>query len=296
LGEGDAEGSGHAVNLRGVGTHGSSGRAWPRRRACPAKASLFQKCRARQPHLPDAGGARRRRKAVPAAVMVPARQVAFRDRFPRMAIRHNLNRGSPMLRVLSVILLGLLWLAPAPATAADSFDSCTGYIDSLPATISSQGVWCLRGHLSTGISSGDAISINTNNVTIDCNDFKLGGLSAGITTKAYGIHAYDRQNITVRNCSIRGFWIGIDLSGYTAAGHVVRDNRLDNITSTAISVWGPGSTARNNIVRDTGGSPDSSTVYGIFLWEGASAIDNTISGVYAAAGGNGNATGMHCNS
>ena len=201
-----------------------------------------------------------------------------------------------MLRILSIVLLGLLWLASTPARAADSFDSCTGYIDSLPASISSQGVWCLRNHLSTGINSGSAITINTNNVTIDCNDFKLGGLGGGIGTKAYGIHAYDRQNITVRNCSIRGFWIGIDLSGYVAAGHVVRDNRLDNITSTAVSVWGPGSTARNNIVRDTGGSPDSSTVYGIFLWEGASAIDNTISGVYAAAGGNGNATGMHCNS
>src|SRR5690606_30008425 len=122
--------------------------------------------------------ARCRQSARPWPPSVPSTdKVALRGWFPRMAMRPlRKPRGRPMLRILSIVLLGLLWLAPAPATAADSFDSCTGYIDSLPATISSQGVWCLRGHLSTGISSGDAISINTNNVTIDCNDFKLGGL------------------------------------------------------------------------------------------------------------------------
>ena len=70
-------------------------------------------------------------------------------------------------------------LASPASTAAESYDSCTGFIESLPATISTQGVWCLRRNLATAMTSGNAITITVNNVTIDCNDFKIGGLAAG---------------------------------------------------------------------------------------------------------------------
>src|SRR5690606_9034000 len=86
---------------------------------------------------------------------------------------------NPMHRLLAVLLLAGLLAIPSPARAAESYDSCAGYIDSLPATISQQGVWCLRKNLSTNISTGHAITIAANNVTIDCNDFKIGGLAAG---------------------------------------------------------------------------------------------------------------------
>ncbi|HEY0661599.1 MAG TPA: hypothetical protein VGD21_09825, partial [Lysobacter sp.] len=74
------------------------------------------------------------------------------------------------IAVLAILLAGPV--APAPAQAAQSYDNCTGFIDSLPATITTQGTWCLRKDLSTAMSSGNAITIATNNVTIDCNDFK----------------------------------------------------------------------------------------------------------------------------
>src|SRR5690606_3370431 len=91
---------------------------------------------------------------------------------------------------------------------------------------STQGTWCLRKNLATNITSGAAIAIATNNVTIDCNDFKIGGLAAGDGSSARGIQGHGRQNATVRHCNVRGFYYGIYISG--GAGHLVEDNRLDN--------------------------------------------------------------------
>ena len=112
------------------------------------------------------------------------------------------------MRHLLLPALLLVLAAPSPASAGESYDNCSGFIDSIPATITTQGVWCLRGDLSTAVGSGNAISVATNNVTIDCNQFKLGGLAAGPTSQAYGIFS-ERANTTVRNCNVRGFYAGI---------------------------------------------------------------------------------------
>ena len=80
-------------------------------------------------------------------------------------------------------------LACKPASAAESYDNCAGFITSLPAVISSQGTWCMKQDLATAVTSGFVITVATNNVTIDCNNFKLGGLAAGAGTQASGIFA-----------------------------------------------------------------------------------------------------------
>src|SRR6185369_2787721 len=87
---------------------------------------------------------------------------------------------------LLLVMLGLLLGTPRAASAAESYDNCTGFITTLPAVITTQGTWCLKQDLATAITSGNAITINTGNVTIDCNDFKLGGMSAGLATQAIG--------------------------------------------------------------------------------------------------------------
>ncbi len=176
----------------------------------------------------------------------------------------------------AVLVLGSLCLLPGNARAAQSYDSCAGFIDSLPATISTQGVWCLRKDLATSMASGDAINITTNNVTIDCNDFKVGGLAAGDASTTNGIRAYVRQNITVRHCNVRGFYYGIRLSG---GGHLVEDNRLDNNLLVGIYARGDNNRVRRNAVYDTGGSPGSDVSYGILA--DADVIDNTVAGVFA---------------
>lgn len=172
-------------------------------------------------------------------------------------------------------------------------DGTSRDIDSLPTTISSQGVYCLRKNLSTAITSGRAISIDTNNVTIDCNDFKIGGLAAGNSSKAQGIVSSARQNITVRNCNLRGFYIGIQL--FDGAGHLLEHNRLDNNLYVGIYAgYASNSVVRHNRVFDTGGLPDSGTRAGIhsYAGDGNEISDNIISGVFGTPGFDNGAVGI----
>lgn len=194
----------------------------------------------------------------------------------------------------AMCLLAALCPMPRSAQAAPSYDNCAGFVDSLPAVLSKQGVWCLRHDLSTNITNGEAIIIGTNNVTLDCNDFKIGGLAAGPTSIAVGIYARGRQNAVVRHCGIRGFLIGINLvqsydiaaHAWIGGGHLVEDNRLDsnykigiNVYAVDISTVYPGLRA-NNLVRrnrvfDTGGI--GAAAWGIRAV--GDIIDNVVDGV-----------------
>ena len=184
---------------------------------------------------------------------------------------------------LGTCLLALpLALLAAPASqAAESFDNCKGYITSLPAVISTQGTWCMDKDLATNVGSGTALSITTNNVILDCNDYKLGGLSAGTGSIATGVGAVDRSNITVRNCNIRGFLVGLALDGIVGGGHVVEGNRFDGNTFVGLRVEGSGSMVRCNLVNDTGGSTANGVLnaYGLWITGDVDVIDNTITGV-----------------
>lgn len=185
----------------------------------------------------------------------------------------------------AIAFAACLLLLPAPRAAAET-TQCTA-INSLPAVINAQGVYCLKKDLSTAISSGAAITIGSNNVTLDCNDWKIGGLAAGLATNATGIEAIDRKNITIRNCGIRGFRNGIFLYG-NGAYHLVEDNRIDLSTSAGIQVEGDGTTVRGNRVYDTGGQAGYAN--GIYVMGDAiTIVDNTVAGVHSPTHG---ATGM----
>jgi parallel beta-helix repeat protein len=183
-----------------------------------------------------------------------------------------------ILKLMLGLTLVIVMVVPFGARAAESYDNCTGYIETLPAYISTQGNWCLRKNLSTSITSGAAIVVQASNVTIDCNDFKIGGLAGGSGTMAIGIRSASRYNTTVRNCSVRGFWLGIVTEA--GGGHLIEDNRFDGNTEVGISVYSPGSTVRNNLVLDTGGGTSSSNgAQGIVGSGGVDVINNTVAGV-----------------
>ena len=187
-----------------------------------------------------------------------------------------MNRSpAPPLFVLATLLC-----AAAPARSAESYDSCAGFVDSVPAVIATQGVWCLRGDLATGITSGTAIEITTHNVTLDCNGFKLGGLLAGPGTQAIGIGSPSGRNLVVRNCNVRGFMHGIMLSA-SGGSHLVEDNRLEGNILRGISINGDGSVVRRNQVLDTG--PGTSSSYGILTFASVDLFDNSVTGVEAPA-------------
>lgn len=192
-------------------------------------------------------------------------------------------RFAHFVHAILLTIIALCGYGGAPsAYAAQSFANCTGFIDVLPTTITTQGTWCMRMDLNTAITSGNAVTIATNNVTIDCNDFKLGGLSAGLGTLASGIAALDKQNNTVRRCNIRGFWLGVNFaaSDVTLGGHAVEDNRLDGNTGIGIVVRGNASVVRRNRVSNTGNStvPNIDGM-GILTQGSVDVIDNTVAGV-----------------
>ena len=53
------------------------------------------------------------------------------------------------------------------AFAAESYDSCNGFIDTVPKVITTQGTWCLRHDVATSQTPIIAIDIQPSNVTID---------------------------------------------------------------------------------------------------------------------------------
>lgn len=182
-----------------------------------------------------------------------------------------------------------LWLLGLPSARAETQD-CTN-ITAIPATISTQGVYCLKQHVSGALASGAAITINVNNVTLDCNEFKIGNLAAGPSTQAVGVLASGRLNVTVRNCGIRGFRSGVML---TDGVYRVESNAFDHQTQSGIMVSGDGSLLRDNDVVSTGGStvPGTGEFTGISGSGDMDIIDNTIDAVVATDGGDGDVIGI----
>lgn len=192
------------------------------------------------------------------------------------------------LRMMTALLVlaGFGYSRPAAAEITE----CTN-ITSLPTVITTQGVYCLKQHMPINLASGAAVTVNVNNVTIDCNEFKIGNLAAGSANNAVGVSANGRNNVTVRHCGIRGFRSGVQLIDGT---YQVEDNTFDFSTQTGVFVSGSGSVVRRNVIIDTG----ESSLAGLTEFQGISVsgdmdvIDNTISGVLASAGSNATAYGI----
>jgi len=190
-------------------------------------------------------------------------------------------------KLLKTLKLTILLLA-APAAWAETID-CTP-ITTLPTVITVQGIYCFTGNLATSMATGNAIEIQTNNVVIDLNGWKLGGLAAGAGTQTRGIYAYQRKNITIRNGTIRGFFRGIwlnDVSPHTTSqGHLIEDIRADKNTYVGMWILGRGNIVRRNQVVDTGGSTAIPYAYGIMLYgPGGRALNNDISGTVVTGSG-----------
>jgi len=176
------------------------------------------------------------------------------------------------------------------ALAAESYDNCSGFIDSVPASITAAGTWCMRHDVSTNMASGAAITILADDVVLDCNNFKLGGLAAGMSTFATGVHGGSstgsggrQYNVTVRNCNVRGFHYGIYISpgSGNGGGYLVEDNLVEQSRFVGILVGAGRNRVQRNRVVDTGGRPGQNYAFGISAH--ADLIDNTVTGVYGDA-------------
>ncbi|MDJ0613860.1 MAG: hypothetical protein QNJ29_09285 [Rhizobiaceae bacterium] len=178
-----------------------------------------------------------------------------------------------MKHIVNVVALAASIFGFGSTLAQAEITECTE-ITSLPTIITAQGVYCLKGNLNTAITSGDAILIDTNNVTIDLNGWKLGGLAAGLGTQANGIAASGRKNIIIRNGTIRGFYRGLEIIGTGSSGHRVEDLVMDGNTHRAIDIEGDGVRILNNSIVNTGPGDVSNQAVGIRVNNGSGGIIN----------------------
>lgn len=107
------------------------------------------------------------------------------------------------------ILLGLILLTPAADLAAGDIYVGGPYgtkISSLPYSISAPGAYYLGGNLSYP-GTGNAITINSDDVTLDLMGFNL--ISTANPPNATGIYINNRTNVEIRNGTLSGWLTGI---------------------------------------------------------------------------------------
>jgi hypothetical protein len=196
-----------------------------------------------------------------------------------------------------------LAVAATSFTAHAEITQCTP-ISSVPYTIAAPGIYCVTGDLMTNSANTPAITINANNVVLDLNGHRLGGGGAGAGTQASGIFAADRKNITIRNGTIRAFYMGIEFadslgnSGSTnSSGHLIEDLRLDGNTALGLNIAASRSVIRNNLVASTGGSTVAWGATGIRVnGEGNLVSGNEVANTYANNNGEASGIDVGCNS
>src|SRR5678815_5060229 len=87
------------------------------------------------------------------------------DAWMEAAMSRSVSRSTRTLARTAMAMLALMLAGtPVGGHAAESYGNCVGYIDTLPATLSTQGVWCLRKDLSTNLATGVAIKVQANNI------------------------------------------------------------------------------------------------------------------------------------
>ena len=189
-----------------------------------------------------------------------------------------------MKRCFSIFAAALagLALSAGPAQAAD-VTKCTAEIAALPAVLNISGVWCLKSNLKYNNGAGFAIRVARKDVTIEMSGFTIDGTAAGLGTQAIGIFAVDKQNLTIRNGTIKGFFIGVDLDENTgtSSGHLIEHLRVDGAKWSGIRVAGDQVIIRDNHIINTG--PGTNEVNALGVWvkdcQGAFVHRNSIQGV-----------------
>lgn len=185
---------------------------------------------------------------------------------------------------MSGILPILLLLAAGAGDArmapnAESTGSCSNFVTSVPVVISTPGTWCLTQDL-TSTSINTAIYINVDNVTLDCNGHRVE--RAGSNIDAYGLTSFNVTDVTIRNCHVVGFRVGIAMqqaSQPPSLRHLVEDNRVEDSVEAGIIVSGPGSVIRRNKVLETVSRNGAIAVSGIVAGNDVDIVDNLVSGV-----------------
>ncbi len=115
----------------------------------------------------------------------------------------------------------------------------------------------------------NGINVDSNDVTIDLAGFALVGSGSG-----YGIYLKDRNNVEIRNGTVRNFWQGIyDHSNYCRSYRVIGVRAVYNAIN-GISIYGRGHLVKDCTAANNGSSATSSA-NGIIVGGGSTVTGNT---------------------
>lgn len=190
---------------------------------------------------------------------------------------------------------GLKMLALAPIAslliAHTAHAACTS-ITTVPYVITSPGNYCLENDISTSITAGNAITIESNNVVVDLQGYTITG-NDNPDTLATGIFSENQGNIKVRNGQINGFANAVALNpgvglvtgfpeNVLVENMTVRGSRITGVTVRAVDAI-----IKDNTVFKIGGSTIIPESIGINLDGGnIRVINNDISQITLPASGN----------
>ena len=186
---------------------------------------------------------------------------------------------------------------------AEAMADCST-IDIVPVTIDTPGHYCLNGNLTFSNARGTAITINSDDVTLDLQGFELRGPhygGVGTIPSSQAILTNNVGNVTLRNGRISGFGTGVSLASSLPlkSGNLVENLHIDGNASNGIGVTTAGTIIRNNRITNLNGSlqtgTSSGTVTGIYsgnLWGlgfGNQIVGNSITGFKGEPGTSGSA-------
>jgi hypothetical protein len=206
-----------------------------------------------------------------------------------------------MTRVISLGAVAILAVGlGAPSFAQDCASlekkltaccNCTP-IQAVPYVISRPGKYCLVKNLTTTLSSGAAIRIEADHVTLDLGGFSLTRTAGPAPAAANGIEATGHDAVTVRNGTVDGFLRGVTLAGMDKKGALVEQMRILNAYYEGIRVEATGGIIRQNQIVRVANTPEvaaAASLNGVALGMGIygannRVLDNSIADVYGIAG------------
>jgi len=143
---------------------------------------------------------------------------------------------------------------------------------TFPITINEPGSYVLTSNLI--VTTGNAININADNVTLDLNGHGIYGPGTG-----NGINARNQFNITIKNGIVRGFYYGIALfndADNKGAGHRIEGIQASNNGGNGIYAY---YSTVTNCTANNNGSHGISAPYSTVT--NCTASNNTSCGIYA---------------
>jgi hypothetical protein len=150
-----------------------------------------------------------------------------------------------IILIAGAYAFGLFSMIQKPTSTTSLISSTTTYQTTVPVTnmaeinscndIGSPGIYYITKNIKYDNLSGSCISINSNNVELNCNDNKVigSGPYTGTSPFSYGVYVANRTNVSLVNCQIMNFSYGAYLLSVNT-GKLYLDNLSFNTVSNLV--------------------------------------------------------------